>query len=233
VCGIAFRGIYSKYNAARMLNMPITEEELRAHMRAELAARVSIGITLIEELQLERGRARVDLALVGKELEAFELKSDFDNFARMHNQIHAYNRVFDKITLVTGGAHALAATAVVPSWWGIVRIERSADGSLRSHVVRAATSHDRQEPLSLAMLLWRDEAAEVLDTKVGHHSPKRATRPQLQIQLAQTLDFSTLREVVAAALAQRDVSLKVRQRPSQDDDSLHRAANCLDFHFQL
>jgi hypothetical protein len=217
-----------------MTHMPINEQTLRDHIRAELTKQArDVGARLFEELQIERGAARVDLAVVGSELEAFEIKSDLDNFARMHNQIHAYNRVFDKITLVTGALHSPAVANVVPSWWGIIHVERMEDGQLVSHVLRAPLAHDRQEPLSLAMMLWRDEAVDILQTLIGQAVSQRATRPQLHQQLVTALSLTALRSVVAAALFHRIDQVRVNLPSAQYGGSSRPDANCLDFHFQL
>lgn len=214
--------------------MPISEKELRAHVREMLVARATTeGARMFEELQIEHGAARVDLALVGAELQAFELKSDFDNFSRMHNQIHAYNRVFDRITIVTGAVHAQAALSVVPSWWGVTCVSRTSSGSLSSQTLREAAHHNRQEPLSLAMLLWREEAAGALLAQAGKKVAKRATRPQLQSQLASALSLEVLRGIVSQALLTRNSEIKALTRSAPRDGSSRPVASCLDFHFPL
>ena len=85
---------------------PITEPELRSRLKEWLSPRMrGGGVRMFEEFGVERGAARIDLAVVARQLEAYELKSDLDTFSRMHNQIHAYNRVFDRLWLEIGRAH--------------------------------------------------------------------------------------------------------------------------------
>jgi hypothetical protein len=213
---------------------PITEKEMRAHLRAQLAEHAAVsGARLYEELQIERGAARVDLALIGQELDGYEIKSDFDDFSRMHNQIHAYNRVFDTITLVTGGAHFDAGLRVIPSWWGVIRIGRQPGGALASELVRPARPHESQDPHSLAMLLWREEAVEALKRESGQVAHKRATRTQLQQQLAAVLSVPALRDLVSQVLLERGKAPKGLSPSVPRDDSLHPAASYWDSHSLL
>lgn len=219
--------------------IPISESELRTFMRERLNERVSSqGARVFEELGIERGAARVDLAVVHKGLEAFELKSDFDDFGRLHNQIHAYNRVFDRITLVTGSKLSDAALDVMPRWWGIWSVRRLKNGNLSLKKVRNATANPGQDSHSLATLLWREEAAAVLQDETGEPPSKRASRAQLCDSLATQVRLPSLRRQVVRRLANRQLSARVASTPptaqpasAPSDDWLHHDANCLGFHF--
>lgn len=218
---------------------PITESELRAFVRERLSKRASApGARMFEELGIERGSARVDVALVDKGLEAFELKSDLDDFGRLHNQIHAYNRVFDRITLVTGTALSDAALDVMPRWWGIWAVRRLKNGNLSLKRVRDAVDNPRQETRSLATLLWREEAAAVLRDETGESPSKRASRAQLCESIAEQVQLPSLRRQVALQLVSRRPPVRaVSMSPTTPaasapgDDWSHHDANCSDFHF--
>lgn len=211
---------------------PITESELRQAVRAKLQAEATkTGARLFEELGIEAGEARVDLALVSTQLSAFELKSDLDSFARLHNQVHAYNRVFDRVTLVTGPSYSEASLALMPSWWGVWSASRRADGSLALRVQRKPRVNPAQERLSLAMLLWRAECIEMLTLHTGEAPPKRATRFELQEMLARALSMRVLREVVTGLLRNRQAAVPppiVRASDGAfDTDAAIFALNCL------
>jgi len=189
---------------------PITEPELRNGLKAWLFARSgSRGVRMLEEFGIERGAARIDLAVVSSGLEAYELKSDLDTFSRLHNQIHAYNRVFDRLWIVIGSTHVLGALAVVPRWWGILAAYRIAPISLEFRELRAAESNPIQDATSLAQLLWRDEALQLMRLH-GLKTGQRATRAQLSQRLAEMLDVGTLRESVAQFLTLRSMATAVR-----------------------
>lgn len=221
--------------AAFMSVAPISERELRDHVRERLRERASQrGAQLFEELSIELGAARVDLALVGQALEGYELKSELDDFARLHNQIHAYNRVFDEITLVVADLHANAALQVTPSWWGVVRVWRDEAGTLTSEVLRSAGRHCAQEARSLAMFLWRQEALEALEEQTGSAAPKRATRVELQERLADAMPLDALRDLVTKRLVERDPSvIKGPSQSAPSDGSSHPVASCSDSRFLL
>ena len=181
----------------------LTEPDLRVALRVHLGDKMADDACLVEELSIEGGAARVDVAVIGSRLEAFEIKSDRDSFARLHNQIHAYNRTFDRITLVTGPAFAAAALEVMPSWWGVLAGARGDDGVPVFQCLRAARDNPRQEARSLAMFLWREEAAAALENRAGRPVAQRRTRSELQAALAQMLEVDELRAYVTRCLRQR------------------------------
>lgn len=104
---------------------------------------------VIHELKLPRPSARVDLAVVNGRLEAFEIKSDVDSLARLPRQIRSYNRVFDRVCIVTTRKHAKAVRVSIPLWWGITiataRAERIEFRSIRK-------PRDNPQPDLLALL---------------------------------------------------------------------------------
>jgi hypothetical protein len=176
--------------------------------------------------------------VIDNRLEAFELKSDFDNFGRLHNQIHAYNRVFDRITLVTGSKLCDAALDVMPNWWGIWSVSRGAKGELKLKKIRNAKANPGQDFHSLATLLWRNEAAAVLQDETGELPSGRASRAQLYDSLATHVTLPSLRRHVVRLLAERQLPVRpitapvtVQLASAPDDGWLHHDASCLDFHF--
>src|SRR6266849_8615145 len=74
---------------------------------------------IFDELGVQHGVARIDLAVVNGELHGFELKSDRDTLARLPEQVESYGRVFDRVTLVVEERHLRRAVEMVPEWWGI------------------------------------------------------------------------------------------------------------------
>jgi hypothetical protein len=137
----------------------LTEAAIRNALLCSL--RNASESVILEEVKIEGGAARIDVVSFGDEIVGYEIKSDFDNFDRMPNQIHAYNRVFPKINLVCGQRHLDYALAVLPSWWGIIQLA-VVDGQPQLQQVREAKSHDRQDPYSVASLLSKRDAVELL-----------------------------------------------------------------------
>jgi len=167
----------------------IIRQALLRHLRKSSKVRV------LEELKIEGGAARIDVATIGREIVGFEIKSDFDNFDRMSNQIHAYNRVFTKINLVCGVRHLEYAEAVLPSWWGLYRVEVR-DGKTEVVRVRAARRHDSQDAYSLASLLDKQEAIALL--RARHYSIQKAAN--LREVWSAMADAIPLREIEEAVI---------------------------------
>jgi hypothetical protein len=214
----------------KMSTPSITESELRQAVRSRLLADATkSGGRLFEELGIEGGEARVDLALVDTQLSAFELKSDLDSFARLHNQIHAYNRVFDRVTLVTGPIYSEASLALMPTWWGVWSAARRVDGTLALRVLRKPKANPIQDRLSMAMLLWRAECIEALASHRGELPPKRATKFELQEMLARELSVRTLREAVTSFLRKRQAGFLPSTSLTSDgtSDAVAFALSCL------
>ena len=87
--------------------MKISEKELRSALRAHITSELRDTDKIIEELRIENGAARIDLAVISDRICRYEIKSDFDNAIRLVNQIHSYNRVFENIWIVTGATSSV------------------------------------------------------------------------------------------------------------------------------
>src|SRR5690606_10827842 len=83
------------HSSAMAKSSTLTETAIRSALVERLRAECAPGHVLIEELGIENGAARVDLAVAGGLLEGFEIKSDLDTLDRLARQMHAYHRVFD------------------------------------------------------------------------------------------------------------------------------------------
>src|SRR5580692_2259755 len=112
---------------------------------------------IFEELGIQHGCSRIDLAVVNGELHGFELKSDRDTLARLPEQAKAYGHVFDRVTLVVEERHVRGAVDLVPDWWG-VRVVCQESGKLRFCDLKHAVKNPSPDPEAIVALLWREEA---------------------------------------------------------------------------
>src|SRR5262245_41023026 len=112
---------------------------------------------ILEELGLCQGDVRVDVAAVNGELSGFEIKSPSDTLARFPNQCRIYSKVVDRAWLVA--PMKALGKAGVPDWWGQIGVFEL-DDRLALRVVRPSAMNPKIHALSLAKLLWRDEALE-------------------------------------------------------------------------
>lgn len=188
--------------ATNIVNELVDESEIRSALLCNLAASNFGGAVVQEEFRIERGGARVDVAVIGSTLVGYEIKSDHDSFIRFPNQIHAYNRIFDEINLVCGPTHALLAEHVIPSWWGLWIAERDANDVIQLKQVRKAQSNLKQDPFSLASLLWRDEAASMLSSEMIN-VPLKASSHQLWEAISKSFSIVKIKEAVTESLLKR------------------------------
>lgn len=163
------------------------------------------GTRIVEELGILEGESRIDIAVVNGHLHGFEIKSEHDTLNRLPQQVAAYNRVFDKLTLVLSAKHLKASCQIIPSWWGILVLEETQRGipPKVAELVPPAIN-DTIEAFAVAQLLWRDEAVALLDT-MG--APKKLiSKPRLVLwqALSELLPLAELCHVVRA-------QLKIRQ----------------------
>ena len=107
------------------------------------------------------GETRVDLAVVNGHLHGYEIKSERDTLARLASQIGLYDRVLDYSTIVCSQRHIANVIERIPDHWGVIEAADTNMG-VKLRAMRAACINRSVEPIAVAQLLWRDEAAEIL-----------------------------------------------------------------------
>lgn len=60
---------------------------------------------VIDELSLEHGRNRVDIAVFDNYIHGYEIKSSKDNLLRLQNQLLQYSKSLQKVTFVVAENH--------------------------------------------------------------------------------------------------------------------------------
>lgn len=202
---------------------PITEIEIRSALLGALEISGGDGHLLIEELAIERGNARIDVALICDRLMGFEIKSDLDTLDRLANQIHAYNRVFDEITLVVGSEFIQVAPNIIPLWWGLIEARRSEEGGIMLVSIRPPSLNRIQSSHSLASLLWKDEAIDLLEQHCVSISSSRWNKAKIYDFLAQSITQDQIKSWVTTKLKTR-TTWRNSVRSVLSDDLSHPAA---------
>ncbi len=187
----------------------LTESAIRETLVSQLRLRLTEGDVLIEELGVEHGAARVDVALLSDRLMGFEIKSDFDTLDRLARQMHTYHRVFDSLTIVTTVAYARQVEALLPEWWGIIVATPGEGEDVYLTERRPAKRHKHQEAASLASLLWRDEAYGFLVARGGPVVKAKAPRQTIYEAIAKAVPLEQIRTEVISTLQSR-ISLRPR-----------------------
>jgi hypothetical protein len=155
------------------------------------------------EWSIAVGATRIDIAAINGTITGCEIKSAQDNFGRLASQVRLYSAVLDTAILVVEGQTAAArAERIVPDWWGIWYAYRTSQGAALD-VLRGSGPNPAPEPLSIAQLLWRDEAYDVLDRQGLSTGLRKATRWRLWQALADQLPLAELQHEVRATIKVR------------------------------
>lgn len=171
-------------------------ETVLAHHRADP------NTLVLDELGLNWGAIRVDVAVVNGSIHGYEIKSDSDTLDRLPEQAAMYGRVLDRVTLVAG-RHLAAAERQVPHWWGLCEAAEVAPGQVKLRSVRRARTNRNLDLEAVAMLLWRDEALAILEETGCAAGLRGKPRRALYAALVDRLTASRLRSKVRQALKQR------------------------------
>lgn len=180
----------------KQIRKALKQKVLTAHARAP-------DTRIIDELGLDHGAARVDVALVNGILHGFEIKSERDTLNRLPGQMPIYNSVLDRVTLVTCARHAEAVLQAVPSWWGVKVAEVGPRGGTWFHSLQRPRNNPSLQPLAIARLLWRDEALMLLEQIGEARGLVGKPRATLYARLAEAAPLKLLRSYVRERLKKR------------------------------
>lgn len=178
---------------------------IRDALKRKLSLRYSndSNTMIIEELGLKHGSSRIDIAVVNGLIQGYEIKSDKDTLTRLPYQQQIYDSVLDKVTLIVAFRHAYSAIKLLPDWWGIKIAEMGPRGGIKFHNLRKAAINPQVDKLSLAKLLWKQEALEILSEVKS--TKGFVSKPKLVIykELCESIELSELKEKVREKLRGR------------------------------
>jgi len=184
----------------------LRDNEIRAAAHATLLrrARASPDTIVIDELGLDHGACRVDIAVINGHIRGVEIKADTDVLDRLPRQVSAYGAVVDRATLIAAPRHIGKATALLPEWWGVMSAELRPSGKIAFRIIRAERANRSVDPLRLARLLWRPEACRIL-RELGYSGKLlRQPREDLYRALVAAVPKRVLAERVRHALKVRE-----------------------------
>jgi hypothetical protein len=162
-------------------------------------------VKVIEELGVHNGETRVDIAVVNGIFHGYEIKSDRDNLLRLPQQAKAYNQVFDRMTLVVGKQHLKEAFKIVPDWWEVIiaKFEEKTNRVIFLKI-REGEFNRNQSKNSVARLLWREEALNILKKKKLDSGFFYKNKSAIYDKLTTSLDLKTLNKEVRETIFFRD-----------------------------
>jgi hypothetical protein len=160
------------------------------------------GARAVDELVLQQGKHRVDVAVLDDEFHAFEIKSANDNLDRLPKQQACYNKVFDRVTLVVDERHVEKAVAIVPPQWGLIAVSKLGERAVINEIWPARRNY-AHDAFSLTQLLWRDEAIEILAVRNMARGYRSKRRRAIWKALVEKIPLEDLRHAVREALKAR------------------------------
>ncbi len=193
-----------------MASRPLRDSDVRqaAYRRLLTHAQACPDTLVIDELGLDHGSCRIDIAVINGHIRGVEIKAEADTLERLPRQVAAYGEVVDKALLIVDPKHLASALTMVPDWWGIMVAERGTTQGVRFRRVRPERVNKGIDPLVLARLLWRPEAQAILRSLGASERELRAPRATLYKMLVDRLPLrrlsQTVRETLKARTSWRD-----------------------------
>lgn len=180
------------------------DPDIRCALRESLLAKHAkqSDTVLFEELGVCRGRVRLDLAVVNGKFHGYEIKSDRDSLRRLAVQVDFYGKVLDQATLVIGERHLCEGLALLPSWWGVLRIRQTAREP-RFETVRRAQKNPQRDPRALVEFLWLEDTLALLEDHGRARGVRGKPRWFLWDRLCEHLSVDEIADAVRAKLKTR------------------------------
>jgi hypothetical protein len=188
-----------------MAPKPLRDSDVRqaAYRRLLTHAQACPDTLVIDELGLDHGSCRIDIAVINGHIRGVEIKAEADTLERLPRQVAAYGEVVDKALLIVDPKHLASAMTIVPNWWGVMVAERGTTQGVRFRRVRPERANKGIDPLVLARLLWRPEAQALLRELGVLERDLRAPREELYQRLVPLMPLRKLSCAVRTALKSR------------------------------
>lgn len=184
---------------------PLKDMDVRraAHQHLLGHARRCPDTLVLDELGLDHGASRIDIAIINGHIRGLEIKAEADTLARLPRQVAAYGRVVDRATLIAADRHLVAAADLLPAWWGIIAVGRAGNGNVQFRRLRAERANPELDAATLVRLLWRTEVVELLRDLGCDKQTLRGPRAVLYPALVAAVPKTRLRSIVRDTLKGR------------------------------
>lgn len=181
----------------------LNDSQVREMLLAELNEKYlrCSDTRIINELGLDFGAARVDVAVVNGIMHGYEIKSDLDTLYRLPRQLEYYNRAFERMTIVVSRKYLDEVKEIIPSWWGIKTISKDRSRLIN---IRKGRKVSYQDPTLIIKLLWKKELEGLVDFLGLPKELKKIRKKQLLKLLIEEADFSVIKLYVYNTLKNRD-----------------------------
>lgn len=114
--------------------------------------------------EMRAGASILDIAVFNGTSSAYEIKTQYDNFSRLNEQLTDYSKVFDKVFIVTHAEAASAALDAAPAHVGVLVLSPKGPLSVRR---QALTNRERVDTASVFNTLRQSEYLSILSRTHG------------------------------------------------------------------
>lgn len=189
-----------------------TDIRQRLHLTELQKYKSNPEVMVIDELGLCQGLTRVDIAVVNGSMIGYEIKSELDTLERLPAQRDLYNKILDYVIIVSYTSHIQYLDDCIPDWWGIIEVKKTEESF--DLISRKKPKKNRQQDnYSIAQLLWKEEALNLLIQLDLATGLKNKPRNVLWNRLAESLSTFKLSKLVRETIRARgnwraDLSLR-------------------------
>ncbi len=187
------------------------------HSRLQKQYYVKDDHLVIDELSLEHGRNRVDIAVFDSCIHGYEIKSSKDNLLRLQNQLSQYSKSLQKVTFVVAENHFKDVMISTPEWCGLILVTKGPRGGVSFRSMRRAKLNPNVDFFSLAHILWKSEAIDLLYQYGVTERLEYKTRKELYKQLNQVMTVQQLALEIKIKLLKRG-NWRADEQPLSYDD---------------
>lgn len=156
------------------------------------------GTIIVDEFNVCKGLARVDVAVINGVIHGYEIKSEKDTLQRLPNQIKYYNKSLEKITISINECHFEKTLKIIPDWWGIIIINNEE----KIKEIRKARLNNLIDSESILQLLWKDELIELINNH-GLITKRNLTKVKLHKIIIDELEKDSILNEVRQTLKLR------------------------------
>lgn len=187
------------------MNVKLKDQDIRQLLITKLKHEyASIKDTkIVNEMGVLHGQSRIDVAVINGILHGFEIKSESDTLDRLPSQMQDYNKIFDRVTIVTQRKFLAQVKEIVPKWWGIWLVVKSGDEHTIQEIRKGRINREIDLE-SLCRLMWRQEAITILKEKDLHKGFLSKPRSNLYKRMAEKIDKPQLQSMINQQLKLRE-----------------------------
>lgn len=173
------------------------------HTKKLCAYRAAPNTLVVDELGLSHAKVRIDIAVINGCVHGYEIKSSLDTLYRLPVQLGLYSQCLEKVTFVCAPQHVDGIAKLTPAWCGIIEAKKGERGAVSFKRLRRTGSNPGIDPVQLAHLLWRGEAATLLTSLNPDRTVKKRSRKELYSELAAIMTVPQLTAAIRESMQRR------------------------------